>query len=108
MQFTESIAYGPRPIPVRLTRRVLPTVVAIARTAGVRRDVRAMARMLIRVEAELSDELSGAFPHLTARSHPASTTITGDVADQQELQGVLNLLSSLGIDVIEVLTIPED
>lgn len=67
-----------------------------------------MARMLIRVEAELSDELSGAFPHLTARSQPASTTITGDVTDQQELQGVLNLLSSLGIDVIEVLTIPED
>jgi hypothetical protein len=67
-----------------------------------------MARMLIRVEAELSDELSGAFPHLTARSQPASTTITGDVADQQELQGVLNLLSSLGIDVVEVLTIPED
>ena len=64
--------------------------------------------MLIRVDAELSDELSGAFPHLTARSQPASTTITGDVADQQELQGVLNLLSSLGIDVIEVLTIPED
>jgi len=67
-----------------------------------------MARILIRVEAELSDELAGAFPHLTARSLPASTTITGDVADQQELQGVLNLLSSLGIDVIEVLTIPED
>jgi hypothetical protein len=67
-----------------------------------------MARMLIRVQAELSDELSGAFPHLTARSQPASTTITGDVVDQQELQGVLNLLSSLGIDVIEVLTIPED
>jgi len=67
-----------------------------------------MARMLIRVDAELTDELSHAFPHLTAHSHPASTTLTGDVVDQQELQGVLNLLSSLGIDVVEVLTIPED
>ena len=75
---------------------------------GKRQDVKAMARMLIRVDAELTDELSHAFPHLTARSHPASTTLTGDVVDQQELQGVLNLLSSLGIDVVEVLTIPED
>jgi hypothetical protein len=67
-----------------------------------------MTRMLIRVDAELTDELSHAFPHLTARSHRASTTLTGDIIDQQELQGVLNLLSSLGIDVVEVLTIPED
>lgn len=68
----------------------------------------AVAKMLIRVDAEMSDELSGAFPHLTTRHHRASTTLTGQISDQQELQGVLNLLSSLGIDVIEVLTIPED
>jgi hypothetical protein len=72
------------------------------------RGVNAMARMLIRVDAELTDELSAAFPQLTAHSHPASTTLTGEVADQQELQGVLNLLSSLGIDMVEVLTIPID
>jgi hypothetical protein len=70
--------------------------------------VGAVAKMLIRVDAEMSDELSSAFPHLTARHHRASTTLTGQISDQQELQGVLNLLSSLGIDVIEVLTIPED
>ncbi|HCB02887.1 MAG TPA: hypothetical protein DEQ43_01245 [Nocardioides bacterium] len=68
----------------------------------------AMAKMLIRVDAEMSDELSGAFPHLTAHHHRASTTLTGEITDQQELQGVLALLSSLGIDVIELLTIPED
>lgn len=68
----------------------------------------AMAKMLIRVDAEVSDELSSAFPHLTARRHKASTTLTGQIADQQELQGVLHLLNSLGIDVVEVLTIPED
>jgi len=62
--------------------------------------------MLIRVDAELSDELSAAFPQLTAHCNPASTTLTGEIADQQELQGVLNLLSSLGIDTVEVLTIP--
>lgn len=67
----------------------------------------AMTRMLIRVDAELSDELSGAFPHLIARTQPASTTLTGELTDQEELQGVLNLLNSLGIGVVEVVTIPD-
>ncbi|HEX5087922.1 MAG TPA: hypothetical protein VFV89_08940 [Nocardioides sp.] len=67
-----------------------------------------VARMLIRVDAEMTDELTSAFPHLTARHHRASTTLTGQISDQEELQGVLNLLSSLGLDVVEVLTIPED
>jgi hypothetical protein len=66
-----------------------------------------MTRMLIRVDAELSDELSGAFPHLIARTQRATTTLTGEMADQQELQGVLNLLSTLGISVVEVVTIPD-
>lgn len=66
-----------------------------------------MTRMMIRVDAEISDELSGAFPHLVARTQPATTTLTGEMADQQELQGVLNLLSSLGIEVVEVVTIPD-
>ncbi|GAA4747479.1 hypothetical protein GCM10023350_35410 [Nocardioides endophyticus] len=63
--------------------------------------------MLIRVDSELSDELSGAFPHLVARTHPPSTTLTGELTDQEELQGVLNLLNSLGIGVVEVVTIPD-
>ena len=64
--------------------------------------------MLIRVDAELSDELVNAFPRLSTRRHPASTTLVGQVVDQQELEGVLNLLGSLGYEVVEVLTIPED
>lgn len=66
-----------------------------------------MTKMLIRLDAELSDELSAAFPHLVARTHPATTTLTGELTDQQELQGVLNLLNSLGIGVIELVTIPD-
>jgi hypothetical protein len=66
-----------------------------------------MTRMMIRVDAEISDELSGAFPHLTARTQRATTTLTGEMADQEELQGVLNLLNSLGISVVEVVTIPD-
>jgi hypothetical protein len=66
-----------------------------------------MTRMMIRVDAEISDELSSAFPHLTPRHQRAHTTLTGDMTDQEELQGVLNLLSSLGISVVEVVTIPD-
>jgi hypothetical protein len=62
--------------------------------------------MLIRVDAELTDELSGAFPHLVARTQRA-TTLTGELADQQELQGVLTLLNSLGISVVEVVAFPD-
>ena len=66
-----------------------------------------MTRVLIRVDADLSDEMAGAFPQLSTHTHRATTTLTGDLVDQQELQGVLNLLSSLGVDVIEVVTIPD-
>ncbi|WP_395690398.1 hypothetical protein [Nocardioides sp.] len=66
-----------------------------------------MTRMMIRVDAELSDELSGAFPHLVTRTQRATTTLTGEMTDQQELQGVLNLLNTLGIEVVEVVTIPD-
>ena len=63
--------------------------------------------MLIRVDAELTDELTSKFPHLRQRTHRAQTTLTGDVEDQEELQGVLNFLSSMGLTVVEVVTIPE-
>jgi hypothetical protein len=63
--------------------------------------------VLIRVDAEMSDELTSAFPHLTMRQHPVTTTLTGPVIDQQELEGVLRLIRGLGIDVVEVLTIPD-
>lgn len=63
--------------------------------------------MLIRVDGELSDELSSAFPQLVSRTHPAQTTLVGDLADQEELQGVLHLLHSLGIRVVEIVTIPD-
>jgi len=67
-----------------------------------------MTKMLIRVDGEVTDELSSAFPHLTTRTHRAQTTLVGELVDQEELQGVLNLLHSLGIPVVEIVTIPED
>ncbi len=67
-----------------------------------------MTRLMIRVDDEVSEELLSAFPHLVARTQRAQTTLTGYLTDQQELQGVLHLLNTLGINVVEVLTIPED
>jgi hypothetical protein len=66
-----------------------------------------VTRVLIRVDGELSDDLVGAFPGLRTMSHRIQTTLSGDLVDQQEMQGVLNHLSSLGISVVEVLTIPD-
>lgn len=67
-----------------------------------------MPRVMIRVDADLSDELNSAFPQLTPRHHRESTTLTGELADGQELEGVLSLLNSLGLEVVEIVTIPGD
>lgn len=65
-----------------------------------------MTKVRIRVDDELSDELLNAFPHLLPTSR-TQTTLTGDVVDQEELQGVINFLASMGITILDVLTIPE-
>ena len=66
-----------------------------------------MTRILIRVGSSVSDDVIETFPHLTRATQRATTTLVGDLADAKELQGVLDLLSSLGVDVIEIVTIPE-
>ena len=65
-----------------------------------------MTRVRIRLDDEVTDELLSAFPQLTPVQR-TQTTLTGDVTDQQELQGVLNLLSSLGITIVDVVTISD-
>ena len=67
-----------------------------------------MTRLLIRVDGEISNDLAGAFPHMTRRTIRTQTTLTGDLLDQEELQGMLNLLHSLGVTVVEIVTIPEE
>jgi hypothetical protein len=66
-----------------------------------------VTKVIIRVNAELSDELTTAFPGLSVTNQPVQTTLTGELSDQDELQGVLSLLRSLGIDIVEVVTIPD-
>jgi hypothetical protein len=66
-----------------------------------------VTRVLIRLDDELTDEMMSAFPQLTPSVQRTQTTLRGDVADQQELQGVLNYLSSMGMTIVDVLTIPD-
>ncbi|MEU6135128.1 hypothetical protein [Nocardioides sp. NPDC047086] len=66
-----------------------------------------MTRVLIRVNGELSQELQKAFPQLAVQAHHEESTLTGEVPDQEALQGVLHALRADEIDVIEVVTIPD-
>ena len=66
-----------------------------------------MPRMMIRVDAELSADALTAFPHLEAVPQRPQTVLSGDVADQEELQGVICHLVSLGICVVDVVTLPD-
>jgi len=66
-----------------------------------------MTRVLIRLDAELTDEMLGAFPQLSTSTRRTQTTLTGEVVDQEELQGVLNFLNSMGIPILDVVTIPD-
>ena len=67
-----------------------------------------MAGLLIQVDANLSDELTGAFPQLVARRNLGSTTLIGKMTDQEEMLGVMNLLVSMGVEVLVMLRIPDE
>ena len=66
-----------------------------------------MTRVRIRLDDEVTEELLSAFPQLSSTVQRTQTTLTGNVADQEELQGVLNFLSSMGITIVDVVTIPD-
>ncbi len=66
-----------------------------------------MTRVRISLDADVTDELLSAFPQLTTTGKRTQTTLTGDVVDQEELQGVLNHLSLMGLTIIDVVTIPD-
>jgi hypothetical protein len=66
-----------------------------------------VTRILIRLDDEVDEELLSAFPQLVPTVQRSHTTLTGDVIDQEELQGVLNFLSSMGVRIVDVVTIPD-
>jgi hypothetical protein len=62
---------------------------------------------MIRVDTEVSDELTTAFPALIVRNQSVQTTLTGELSGQDELHVVLGLLWSLTIDVLGIVTVPD-
>ena len=56
------------------------------------------------LEGEVSDRLEPAFHGLSLHRHADQTELCGTLADQSELQGLLNRLFDLGMQVISVRT----
>ena len=66
-----------------------------------------MTKVMIRVNDELSEDLLSAFPQLVPTVNPTQTTLTGHMVDQEELQGVINFLASMGVTIVDIMTIPD-
>ena len=56
----------------------------------------------IRVRGLLGGMLLDAFPDLQARAHGTETVLTGPLADQAALYGLLAQMEALGLELIEV------
>lgn len=66
-----------------------------------------MASYLIRVTGRLSARLLDTFPTLAASVGPVHTTLLGPLPDQGALTGVLNHLDELGVEIVEVVRLPD-
>jgi hypothetical protein len=66
-----------------------------------------MDEYTIRVSGRLSDALLTAFPTLHGHSVPVQTVLRGQLPDQAALQGVLNKLDELGVEIVAVEKLPE-
>ena len=66
------------------------------------------ARYRIRVRGRLSETIRSAFPALRARADGGDTVLTGVLADQAALYGVLAEAEALGLELIEVRRLPPD
>jgi hypothetical protein len=62
---------------------------------------------VIRVAGQLSDDLLTAFPLLAASTEPVTTVLQGRLPDQSALTAVLDRLDELGIDIIDMTTLPD-
>ena len=52
--------------------------------------------------------MRAAFPALDARAHGDDTVLTGTLADQPALYGVLARVEALGLDLLEVHRLPDE
>jgi hypothetical protein len=56
----------------------------------------------IRIRGVLGSMLLGAFPDLRSQVHATETVLTGPLADQAALYGLLAQLEALGLELLEV------
>jgi hypothetical protein len=54
------------------------------------------------VAGELSDQIAAVFEEMTLTRADGTTTLSGHVRDQAELQGLLQRVSDLGLTLLEV------
>jgi hypothetical protein len=62
----------------------------------------------IRVRGQLGQTIRSAFPALRARVDGGDTVLTGMLADQAAVYGVLAEAEALGLELIEVRRLPPD
>ena len=60
------------------------------------------------VEGELSDRVGPSFDGMTLTRAEGTTTLTGHVRDQAELQGLLRRVSDLGLTLLEAKAIDDE
>jgi hypothetical protein len=64
-------------------------------------------RYEIRVDGQMSDILTEAFPELESFVVPHQTVLFGQVTDEAHLYGLLTRFQSLGLHVVEMRRVPE-
>ena len=62
----------------------------------------------IRVRGRLGQTICSAFPALRARAEGGDTVLTGVLADQAAVYGVLAEAESLGLELIEICRLPPE
>lgn len=62
---------------------------------------------VIVVSGELGDHFDGAFDGLTLLRRLGRTQLSGHVADQSALQGVLRQVASMGLEIVSVSAVSE-
>jgi hypothetical protein len=62
----------------------------------------------IRIRGQLGQAIRSAFPALQARAEGGDTVLTGVLADQAALYGVLAQAEALGLELIEFRRLPRE
>lgn len=64
-------------------------------------------RYEFRITGKLSEGARDAFPGMSVAEVPAETVITGDVDDDGDIQEILTVIQSLGLQLVSVRRAPD-